>query len=128
MAGSLDTALKNAAKTVVANLGEALDTTITYTRKEERPYETNTGAITYTEVTYSSLKVPIEYFKATSEDDDEVVRAKLYITPDQIGSNQPTVQDEVTLTYAGTTRTVSINSIDTYRGGQPYLYVLMVSL
>ena len=36
MAGQLDTALKNIAKQVVAQLGDSLDTTIVYTRKEYR--------------------------------------------------------------------------------------------
>jgi len=50
----------------------------------------------------------------------------VYITPDKIGSNQPTLQDEIILTYAGSTRTAQITDIRTYRGGQEYLYILLV--
>ena len=51
---------------------------------------------------------------------------KLYITPDLIGDNQPTFEDEVVLSYAGSTQTAQIVDIDTRRGGQVYLYTLLV--
>ena len=53
-------------------------------------------------------------------------QAKLYITPDLIGDNQPTFEDEVVLSYAGSTHTAQIVDIDTRRGGQVYLYTLLV--
>ena len=53
-------------------------------------------------------------------------QAKLYVTPDLIGDNQPTFQDEVTLTYAGASQTAQIVEIDTKRGGQAYLFTLLV--
>jgi hypothetical protein len=52
--------------------------------------------------------------------------AKLYITPDQIGDNQATLQDEISLTYAGSSRTAKIQDIQTYKGGQEYMYILRV--
>ena len=52
--------------------------------------------------------------------------AKIYITPDLIGDNQPDLDDEVTLTYAGSTRVAQITSIDTKQGGQTYLFTLLV--
>jgi hypothetical protein len=53
-------------------------------------------------------------------------QAKLYITPDLIGDNQPTFEDEVVLSYAGSTQTAQIVDIDTRRGGQVYLFTLLV--
>ena len=55
-------------------------------------------------------------------------QAKLYITPNLIGNNQPTFDDEVTITYAGSTRVGQIINIDTKQGGQTYLFTLLVRL
>ena len=44
--------------------------------------------------------------------------ARLYITPDQIGDNQPDLDDEITLSFAGSNRVAQIVDIDTKRGGQ----------
>lgn len=126
MAGQLDSAFKNIAKAVVADLGTSLDTTITYTRKASPSYDYATGALSTTDTSYSSLKVPVEFVVSEEEEGREERQAKLYITPDLIGSNQPTFEDEVTLTYAGSTRVAQITDIRTYRGGQEYLYVLLV--
>ena len=126
MAGALDSLFKNAAKAIVADLGSSLDTTITYVRKASPSYNTSTGALTTTNTSYSSLKVPVEYVVSEEEEGREERQAKLYITPDLIGSNQPTFEDEVTLTYAGSSRTAQITDIRTYRGGQEYLYVILV--
>ena len=43
-----------------------------------------------------------------------------------IGDSQPDFQDEVTLTYAGSTRVGQIVNIDTRQGGQTYLFTLLV--
>ena len=59
MAGALDSLFKDVAKQVVADLGSALDTTITYTRKASPSYNTSTGALTTTDTSYASIKVPI---------------------------------------------------------------------
>lgn len=126
MAGALDSAFRQIAKSVVADLGTALDTSITYVRKVSPSYNVSTGALTTTNTSYSSIKVPVEFVIAEEEEGREQRQAKIYITPDKIGSNQPTLQDEVTLTYAGSSRTAQITDIKTYRGGQEYLYVLMV--
>lgn len=126
MAGALDTAFKQIAKSVVADLGTALDTSITYTRKASPSYDYATGALTTTDTSYASIKVPVEFVISEEEEGREQRQAKIYITPDLIGSNQPTFEDQVTLTYAGASRTAQITDIKTYRGGQEYLYVLLV--
>jgi hypothetical protein len=36
------------------------------------------------------------------------------------------MRDEITFTYADTTCTAQITDIRTYRGGQEYLYILLV--
>jgi len=126
MAGALDSLFKSVAKSVVSDLGTALDTTISYTRKTAPSYNVDTGALTTTDTSYSSIKVPVEFVISEEEEGREQRQAKVYITPDKIGSNQPTLQDEVILTYAGSTRTAQITDIKTYRGGQEYLYVLLV--
>ena len=126
MAGALDTACKAIAKSVVADLGTALDTSITYTRKASPSYDYATGALTTTDTSYSSIKVPVEFVISEEEEGREQRQAKIYITPDLIGGNQPTFEDQVTLTYAGASRTTQITDIRTYRGGQEYLYILLV--
>ena len=126
MAGTLDTLFKAVAKDVVADLGTALDSTITYTRKASPSYNTSTGALTTTNTTYSNIKVPIEFVVAEEQEGREQRQAKIYITPDLIGSNQPTLGDEVSFSYAGSSRTAQITDIRTYRGGQTYLFILLV--
>ena len=123
---ALDTLFKDVAKQVVADLGTALNTTITYTRKVSPSYNTATGALSTTNTTYSSISVPIEFVRSEEGDDGEKREAKIYITPNLIGSNQPTLQDEVILSYSGSNRTAQITDIQTYRGGQTYLFVLRV--
>ena len=126
MAGSLDTALKSIAKQVVANLGTSLDTTITYNRKVKSSYRIETGEQHVSTTSYSDIKVPIEFIKSEEDTGREMRQAKLYITPDLIGDNQPTFEDEVVLSYAESTQTAQIVDIDTRRGGQVYLYTLLV--
>ena len=126
MAGALDTAFKAIAKQVVSDLGSALDTTITYTRKVAGTYNTATGALATTDTAYADIKVPIEFIKSEESEGRELRQAKLYITPDLIGNNQPTFQDEVILNYAGASQTAQIVDIDTKKGGQAYLFTLLV--
>ena len=123
---ALDSLFKTAAKQVVADLGSALDTTITYTRKTLPSYNTSTGALTSTDTSYADISVPIEFIRSEEQDENEKREAKIYVTPDLIGSSQPTLQDEVILTYAGGSQTAQITDITTYRGGQEYLYILLV--
>ena len=127
MAGALDTAFKAIAKQVVADLGSTLDTTITYTRKVAGTYNTATGALATTDTAYADIKVPIEFIISEEDEGREMRQAKLYVTPDLIGDNQPTFQDEVTLTYAGANQTAQIVDIDTKRGGQAYLFTLLIN-
>ena len=126
MAGQLDSLLKNVAKQVVADLGASLDSTITYTKKGVSSYNVDTGENITVDTTYSDLKVPVEFVQSTEDDGRERREAKIYISPDLIGDNQPNFQDEVTLTYAGSTRVGQIVNIDTRQGGQTYLFTLLV--
>jgi len=125
MAGALDTLFKNVAKQVVADLGKSFDHTITYTRKASPTYDTSTGALTTTDTDYS-FDVPVEFVDAEEEEGREERKARLYITPDQIGDNQPTFEDTVTLKYAGSNRVAQITDIRTFKGDQEYLYQLLV--
>ena len=126
MAGQLDSAFKQIAKQVVADLGSSFDSTITYTRKASGSYNTSTGAYTTSDTTFADIKVPIEFIKSTEDDNREIRQAKIYITPDLIGDNQPSFDDEITLTYAGSARVAQITDVDTKQGGQTYLFTLFV--
>ena len=125
MAGQLDSLLKNVAKQIVSDLGDSFDSSIVYTRKASGSYNTATGAYTTSDTTYS-IKAPVEFVISTEDDGRERREAKVYITPDLIGDNQPDLDDEVTLTFAGSTRVAQITSIDTKQGGQTYLFTLLV--
>ena len=125
MAGALDTLFKNVAKQVVADLGKSFDHTITYTRKASPTYNTSTGALTTTDTAYS-FDVPVEFVRSQEEEGREEREAKLYITPDLIGDNQPTFEDTITLKYAGSNRVAQITSINTLKGDQEYLFVVLV--
>ena len=125
MAGALDSLFKSVAKSVVADLGKSFDHTITYTRKASPTYNTSTGALTTTDTTYS-FDVPVEFVRAQEEEGREERQAKLFITPDLIGDNQPTFEDTITLKYAGSNRVAQITSINTLKGDQEYLFVVMV--
>ena len=125
MAGALDSLFKNVAKQVVADLGKSLDTTITYTRKASASYNVATGAVTTTDASYS-FDAPIEFIASDEEGGYQENTARLYITPDQIGDNQATLQDEVSLQFAGSARAAKIQDIRTFRGDQEYMYILRV--
>ena len=126
MAGQLDSLLKSVAKDIVSTLGNSLDTTITYTKKGVSSYNVETGENITVDTTYSDLKAPVEFIQSAEDNGRERREAKIYITPDLIGNNQPTFEDEVILTYAGNTRTAQIVNIDTKQGGQTYLFTLSV--
>ena len=125
MAGALDSLFKNVAKSVVADLGKSFDHTITYTRKTSPSYNTSTGALTTTDTSYS-IQVPLELVRSEEEAEAEKRTAKLYVTPDLIGDNQPTFEDTISLTYAGSSRVAQITDIRTYKGDQEYLFILEV--
>ena len=123
MAGQLDSLLKNVAKDVVATLGSSLDTSITYTKKASGSYNTSTGVYTTTDTSYS-INVPIEFIRSEEDLGKEMREFRTYITPDLIGDNQPDLDDEITLTYAGSTRVAKIVNISTLQGGQTYLFTI----
>ena len=126
MAGQLDSLFKSVAKSVVSQLGDSLDHTITYVKKGISSYNVDTGEQVVVNTTYSDIKVPISFIRSEEDEGREMRQAKIYITPDLIGDNQPTFDDEVTLTYAGSTRVGQIINIDTKQGGQIYLFTLLV--
>lgn len=125
MPGALDTLFKNVAKTLVADFGKSLDTTIVYTRKGSANYNVATGAVTTTDVSYS-FDAPVEFVFSDEEGGYQENTARIYITPDLIGDNQANLQDEITLTFDGSTRVAKIQDIRTFRGGQEYLYIIRV--
>ena len=125
MAGALDSLFKSVAKSVVADLGKSFDHTITYTRKVSPVYNTSTGALTTTDTAYS-FDAPLEFVNSEEQEGRESRQAKLYITPDQIGDNQPTLEDEITLKYAGSNRVAQIVEFRTYKGDEEYLYIVQV--
>ena len=126
MAGQLDSLFKSVAKQIVADLGSSLDSNITYVKKGVSNYNIYTGEEVSIDTTYSNLKVPIEFINSIEDGSVEIRQAKLYITPDLIGDNQPTLEDEISFSYAGKTVTGVITNIDTKRGGQTYLFILLV--
>ena len=125
MPGALDSLFKSVAKSVVADLGKSFDHTITYTRKASPTYNTSTGALTTTDTAYS-FDAPLEFVDSEGTEGREERRAKIYITPDLIGDSQPTLQDTVSLSYAGSSRVAQISDIRTYKGNQEYMYILLV--
>ena len=124
MAGQLNSLLKSVAKDVVSTLGTSLDSSITYTKKTSGSYNTSTGAYTTTDTSYS-IKVPIEFVRSEEDLGKEIREFRTYITPDLIGDNQPDLDDEITLTYAGSTRVAKIVNINTLQGGQTYLFTIL---
>ena len=128
MAGQLDSILKSVAKDIVSTLGNSLDTTITYVKKGTSSYNVETGEQITVDTTYSDIKAPVEFIRSEEDIAKEIREARIYITPDLIGDNQPTFDDEVTITYAGSTRVGQIINIDTKQGGQTYLFTLLVRL
>ena len=126
MAGSLDTLLRSAAKSIVADLGSALDTKITYKVKSVGTYNRNTGAIKASFTTYTDITAPIEVIESTLQSGRQVNKATIYIDPSIIGNSQPKVSDEILMTFEGAEVTTKIENIVTYGGGQNYLYIIEV--
>ena len=126
MPGALDKAFRAAAKSIVQELGDSLDTTIDYTRKFDGKYDVAKGAFTTFDRPYFDLKCPVEFIRSEEEEGREERQARIYIAPEQIGGNQPTMQDEIVLKFAGLGEAAQITNIETYRGGQEYLYILLV--
>ena len=126
MAGQLDSLFKSVAQSVVSSLGTSLDHTITYTKKGVSSYNIDTGQDITVDTTYSDIKVPISFVRAEEETGQEMRQAKLYITPDVIGNNQADMDDEITLSFGGFNRVAQIVDIDTKKGGQVYLFIILV--
>ena len=126
MAGELKTALLNAAKAVVADLGKGLDSKITYTRRLRTSYDVATGEFTQFERPYEDIYVPVEYVNSEEEEGREEREAMVYISPDLIGDSQPTFEDTITLKYAGSNRQAQITDIRTYKGNQEYMFIVLV--
>jgi len=126
MAGQLDTAFKQIAKQIVSDLGNSFDSSITYIKKGVASYNVATGKQITVDTTFSNIKVPIEFIKSEDEEGREIRQAKLYLTPDLIGNNQVDFEDEIKLNYAGETKTAQIYDIDTKKGGQVYLFTILV--
>ena len=126
MAGQLDSLFKSVAKSVIATLGDSFDHTISYTKKGVSSYNIDTGEQVTIDTTYADLKVPISFVRSEEEAGQEMREAKIYLTPDLIGDNQPDLEDEVTLSFAGSNRLAQIVDIDTKKGGQTYLFTLLV--
>ena len=126
MAGQLDSLFKSVAKSVVSQLGDSFDHSITYVKKGTSSYNLDTGEQVTLDTTYSDIKVPISFIRSEEETGQEMRQARLYITPDQIGDNQADLDDEITLSYAGSNRTAQIVDIDTKKGGQTYLFIVLV--
>ena len=78
-----------------STLGNSLDTTITYVKKGTSSYNVDTGEQITVDTTYSDIKAPIEFIRSSEDDNREIRQAKIYITPDLIGNNQPNLEDEV---------------------------------
>ena len=126
MAGQLDSLFRSVAKSVVATLGDSLDHTITYTKKGISSYNVETGKQITVDTTYSDIKVPISFVRSEEESTQEMREAKLYITPDLRGDNQPDLDDEITLSFANSDRVAQIVDIETKKGGQTYLFIIFV--
>ena len=126
MAGQLDSVFKNVAKSVVASLGDSFNHTITFVKKGVQEYDVDNGELVSINTTYSDIKVPLEFLQSEEEEGQQLRRAKLYITPDLIGDNQVTFEDKIKLTYDGQVRTAQIYDVNTKKGNQVYLYIVMV--
>ena len=126
MAGQLDSLFKSVAKSVVASLGDSFNHTITFVKKGVQEYDVDNAQLVSIDTTYSDIKVPLEFIQSEEEEGQEIRRAKVYLTPDLIGDNQITFQDKIKLTYDGQLRTTQIYDINTKKGNQVYLYIVMV--
>ena len=126
MPGALDAAFRKAAEAVVKELGTGLDVEIDYVREVSGDYNVTTGTYTKLNQTYSGISAPIEFVNSEEEEGREERQARVYVAPNQIGDNQPTLTDEITLKFAGASRKAQIIDVRKFGGGQDYLYILLV--
>ena len=113
MAGGLNAALRAAAKAVVTDLGKDLDTKITYTRRLTTDYDIDTGDLTAFERPYEDIYAPVEFVRSDEKEGYQENVARIYIAPEQLGGNQPTLQDEITLKFADGSRETKIRDVTT---------------
>jgi hypothetical protein len=121
MAGQLDSVFAKAAKQVLKDIGNSLETDITYTRKINPTYNPSTGSFVTQDVTYN-VKAILQFIDSKEESGFQENTARLLITPDLIGDSQPLLQDEISLTFSGSTRVAKITDIRTFKGGSDYLF------
>jgi len=126
MPGALDAAFRQAAEAIVKDLGTSLDVQIDYIREVSGDYDVSTGSYVNLQQTYADISAPIEFIDSEEEEGREERKARVYIAPDQIGDNQPTMSDELVLKFSGLNRKAQIIDVRTFRGGQTYLYILLV--
>ncbi len=126
MPGALDSAFRQAAEAIVKDLGTSLDVGLDYVREVSGDYDVSTGSYTNLQQTYADISAPIEFIDSEEEEGREERKARVYIAPDQIGDNQPTMSDELVLKFSGLNRKAQITDIRTFSGGQAYLYILLV--
>ena len=126
MPGALDSAFRKAAEAVVKELGTGLDVEIDYVREVSGDYNVTTGTYTKLNQTYSGISAPIEFVNSEEEEGREERQARVYVAPNQIGDNQPTLTDEITLKFGGASRKAQITDVRKFGGGQDYLYILLV--
>ena len=125
MAGQIDKVIQAATKQALAELGTALNSTITFTKKTSGTYNTSTGAYSTTDTSFSDIKVPIEFIRAIEDEGREIRQVKVFITPDLINNHQPDLDDEITLTYAGSSVVAKIFDVKTEQGESVYLYTVL---
>ena len=126
MAGQLDSLFKSVAQSVVSSLGTSLDSTVSFTKKGVSSYNIETGEQVTVDTVFSDLKIPISFIRSEEETGQEMRQARLYITPDLIGNNQVEMNDEITINFNGSNRVAQIVDIDTKKGGQIYLFIILV--
>jgi len=126
MAGQLDSLFKSVAQSVVSSLGTSLDSTVSFTKKGVSSYNIETGEQITVDTVFSDLKIPISFIRSEEETGQEMRQARLYITPDLIGNNQIEMTDEITINFAGSNRVTQIVNIDTKKGGQIYMFTVLV--
>tara|TARA_Y100000592_G_C5225293_1_gene201320 strand:+ start:30 stop:416 length:387 start_codon:yes stop_codon:yes gene_type:complete len=126
MAGQLDKIIQAATKQVIADLGNAFNSTISFTKKTSGVYNTSTGSYSTTDTVFSNIKVPIEFIRSEEEGGQEMREAKIFITPDLIGNNQIDLDDELTLNFAGSSVVAQIVDVKSNQGENVYLFTVLV--